>query len=198
MIKCFFLERTTRYRRRLRRFVFSGQGNDCPGGWIHAASVHLDTVRKGETDGVSGDLWPHDDPHWPPSCEKCGYAFQPDDEWQLSVDSIWRRADTGEEITLHEAPPGAMWYADWLNVFGVGPDGRALVVRLPDGTDWQIDGRATSCTLPDDKEHHCWIRHGTPPLITVDKQGNTCAGGAGSIGTPNYHGFLRDGHLRPA
>lgn len=47
--------------------------------------------------------------------------------------------------------------------------------------------------MPDDAEHRCWIRHGEPPLITVDKNGLTCAAGAGSIQCRDYHGFLRDG-----
>jgi hypothetical protein len=58
-----------------------------------------------------------------------------------------------------------------------------------------IDSRASNCTLPNDREHKCWIRHGTPPDLTVDKNGKTCAAGAGSIQLGNYHGFLRNGHL---
>jgi hypothetical protein len=47
--------------------------------------------------------------------------------------------------------------------------------------------------MPDDGEHRCWVRHGEPPRITVDKNGPTCQAGAGSILAGDYHGFLRDG-----
>jgi hypothetical protein len=69
------------------------------------------------------------------------------------------------------------------------------MVRLPNGRDWAIDGRATNCTRPDDHEHQCWVKHGEPPNITVDKDGNTCGAGAGSIQIGDWHGFLRDGML---
>lgn len=73
------------------------------------------------------------------------------------------------------------------------PCERHLNVVCPDGHWWDIDGRASNCTMKDDKAHRCWVRHGEPPDITVDKNGPTCAAGAGSIKTPGYHGFLRDG-----
>jgi len=98
--------------------------------------------------------------------------------------SHWRRVDTGEE---QKGPylfgPGAMWYMPWLEAryptepdrpqpWGRGPDGRILHVQTPGGG-WIIDGRANNCTMKDDNEHRCWIRHGTPPNITADKNGNT-------------------------
>lgn len=116
----------------------------------------------------------------------------------VANDHLWRRVDTGEEKVLRDFGPGVMWYADWLNDFHVGPDGRCLVVRTPGG-DWVIDSRASNCTLPEDKGHQCWIRHGPAPEITVDKNGKTCGAGAGSIGVGEgakyYHGFLRNGWL---
>ena len=85
-----------------------------------------------------------------------------------------------------------MWNAWWMP-YTKGPDGLCLVVKCPGGHEWMIDGRASNCTLPDDDEHHCWIRHGEPPRITVDKNGVTCNAGAGSIQAGTYHGFLIDG-----
>lgn len=70
-----------------------------------------------------------------------------------------------------------------------------LIVVLPGGHHWDIDSRASNCTLPEDDDHKCWIRHGTPPEITVDKNGNTCSAGSGSIMMGGYHGFLRNGYL---
>lgn len=112
----------------------------------------------------------------------------------IQHDSLWRRTDTGEEKTLRDFEPGAMWFADWLNDWHCGPDGRCLVVKTPGG-DWVVDSRASNCGLPDDNEHKCWIRHGEAPNITVDKNGKTCTAGAGSIQCRNYHGFLRNGFL---
>jgi len=77
------------------------------------------------------------------------------------------------------------------------PCERHLVVICPDGHWWNIDSRCSNCTLPDDKAHHCWVRHGEPPNITVDKNGLTCSAGGGSILTSDggYHGFLQNGSL---
>lgn len=69
-----------------------------------------------------------------------------------------------------------------------------LCVQTPGGV-WQIDSRASNCGLPYDYDHRCWVRHGDPPNITVDKDGKTCAAGAGSIQCGTYHGFLQGGAL---
>ena len=70
-----------------------------------------------------------------------------------------------------------------------------LLVVCPSGQSWDIDSRASNCTMPDDRTHRCWVRHGEPPNLTVDKAGKTCAAGAGSIIAGSYHGFLRNGEL---
>lgn len=107
---------------------------------------------------------------------------------------IYRRVDTGEEII--DLPPGAMYYVTEASqpYYRPGPDGRTLFVVTPGGH-WSPDSRASNCTDPDDNRHYCWVRHGEPPLITVDKKGETCKAGAGSIGIGGYHGFLRNGKL---
>lgn len=77
-------------------------------------------------------------------------------------------------------------------------EGRHLIVILPDGHHWNVDGRASNCTLPDDRLHRCWVRHGDPAVpgsIHVDKAGLTCQAGAGSILSGSYHGFLHHGAL---
>jgi hypothetical protein len=69
---------------------------------------------------------------------------------------------------------------------------------------WNIDGRASNCTLLDERTHRCWVRHGDPfkGELHVDKAGHTCAAGAGSIGFGenfrDYHGFLHGFALRKA
>lgn len=106
----------------------------------------------------------------------------------------------GREFTLSDAPPGAMWDADWRkSAFpeDVGPDGLSLIVVCPDGWHWCVDSEASNCTRKGDRTHKCWVRHGDPRTgdIHVDKNGATCAAGAGSILTPKWHGFLHHGHL---
>ncbi len=111
---------------------------------------------------------------------------------------IYRNMTTGEETP--DLPIGACRVLDngdgshphWA----VGADGLAIAVTLPDGRQWYVDSRASNCTMPDDKAHRCWVRHGTVgERLSVDKAGNTCKAGAGSIRTDHYHGFLEDGRL---
>jgi hypothetical protein len=195
-IPVFFLEPTERYRLSLRRYT---PHNQTEGG----CSFHQAMVPIGEATGderCNGDVHPHDDPRWPKQCEGCGYAFTDDDVWQLFTDRIYRRGDTGEETTLRDAPVGASWNASWMlerdSPWYRGPDGRCLYVRTPGG-DWCPDHRASNCTMPDDDTHKCWVRHGRPEdgTLHVDKNGVTCAAGAGSIGQQTWHGFLHNGQL---
>jgi hypothetical protein len=195
-IACFFLEPAGRTRHWLRRYV---HGSTCSAGEMsyHNAETFIGVRPVLEDDRTLEERTPRDDPRWPTHCS-CGYEFQPDDEWQDFTRELYRRADTGEEMTLAAAPHGAMWFAPWLSDCDEyrGPDGRTLVVKLPpDGHQWIVDSRASNCTMPDDKTHKCWVRHGEPPLVTVDKNGPTCNAGAGSILTPHWHGFLRNGQL---
>jgi hypothetical protein len=200
-IKVFFLQPTKLYVRSLRRAI-DGDVQSCrvakPYSWCVAAIV-IDSVVCEEAPTSGHIEWPRDDPRWPQACAQCGEPFKPSDWWLVDHDLVYRRLDTGDECTLRSAPAGACWDADWLHDHPayVGPDGRCLIVRLPDGRDWMIDSRAKNCTLPDDKVHKCWIRHGRPEdgTLHVDKQGVTCAAGDGSIATAGYHGFLHGGYL---
>lgn len=222
-LKTFLIEPTGRALVYLRRYTRSGDGWTCAEGW-HQAKVAIEPGRTEPdptyeregivrlagylrpdgtpTSGASGDEWPHDDPRWPAHCEKgCGYAFTDADTWQLH----WNAEYSGGEWTgaLNEAPPGAMWNADWMGEHARGADGRCLVAKLPNGWEWMIDAPASNCTLKDDSAHRCWVRHGTPPVLTVDKAAGTadasapttCAAGAGSIQGGDWHGFLRGGEF---
>jgi hypothetical protein len=131
---------------------------------------------------------------WPTHCD-CGYEFTEADPKQI----FSRRKyvdDKGNFTTTEDAPVGAIWRAHWYEeVKGMsGTDGKCYVCKTPGG-DWVIDGRASNCTKPDDSEHKCWCRHGEAPNFTVNKAGNTCAAGAGSILIGDYHGFLTNGEL---
>jgi len=213
-IACYWLEPTDLVEVGLRRFApASGKpAPPCPrdgGKWEYHGALSILTNARitwlaerpegcshwftdgDDRFGVPEFAYPaHDDPRWPVACE-CGYRFAADDPWQEWSERLYRRADNGGMVRLRDAPPGAMWDAGWSP--RKGPDGRSLVVKCPNGDQWDIDSRASNCTLPDDDEHRCWVRHGEPPLITVDKNGKTCQAGGGSIRAGDYHGFLHSG-----
>ncbi len=205
-IRCFWLEPTDQERLQLRRY-HSGDGCGGDPKAYHEAMVDFGTAPGGrDANGFAlslDHLKPRkDDPRWPRACARCGVDFLETDSYQLFQGTLFRRSDTGELVTLRDAPAGAMWDAWWFGRdikggpwgAGVGDDGRWLVVKTPGG-DWMPDQRASNCTMPEDNEHRCWVRHGTPPDITVDKNGKTCGAGAGSIQCGAYHGFLQAGSL---
>jgi hypothetical protein len=190
----------------------------------HDASVAIgQAAEKKNKDGMISLIDPaiyKGDPRWPVKCDHCDYVFNlldKDDFSQVFQDSVYRRTDTGEEHGLREwhRVEGAMWNAYWLADWQHGPDGLNLMVVCPGGHHWNIDGKASNCDSPcqvcgkpyhecggrnghgfvDSRPHQCWVRHGTPPGLTVDKNGITCGAGGGSIATPNWHGFLRNGFL---
>lgn len=136
------------------------------------------------------------------ACSACGSAA-PTEEAPFAFQR--RRYDTPSGRT----EPGSLYFAEWYPCRDVSGkcvihgwsncDGRHLLCVLPNGHVWDIDGRASNCTMPDDTTHRCWVRHGDPEKgepVHVDKNGHTCAAGAGSIAVPNWHGFLHNGELR--
>jgi hypothetical protein len=120
----------------------------------------------------------------------------------------WARSDTGERHERNsQFGVGAMWRAIWMpkNWCWDNETEPHLLVRCPDGPetlthrgyhDWDIDSRCSNCGLPNDRLHRCWVRHGVPPDVHVDKAGVTCSAGAGSIALPHWHGFLTNGYLQ--
>lgn len=199
-ICCFLLEPTGRVQIYLRRYIEGA----CPvtkGGYHTAAFRIEDEPAEMDARGfISNGIKPGppaEDPRWPRTCA-CGYAFPELAERQRFAELIYQRSDTGEEMLLRDAPAGAMWYAWWLDDLYMPQGEHNLVVKTPGG-EWTIDGQASNCQMPEDvaqEHHHCWIRHGDPPNVTVDKQGGpTCQAGAGSIQCGDYHGFLRNGFL---
>ncbi len=212
-IKVFWIEPTDRERQWLRRFQFSTKRICAKASYGCDAMFEIgeaDILYSPEGYIEARKVPSRSDPRWPKACAACGTPFTEDDEYQLHGKQIYVRPDTGDRYTLREAPPGACWDAWWVHhrsrgeqaqVPGcgswIGPDGRSLVVKCPDGHEWSIDARASNCTMPDDNTHHCWVRHGKPEdgTLHVDKNGKTCAAGAGSIMTGKWHGFLRNGYL---
>lgn len=209
----YWLEPTDECAYGLRRFTYStGDGFTCETGHHRAlAYTHRGPAGWEDRDGrrslrFAPDV-AHSDARWPTTCAHCPYTFTDDDQWQVWQELIYRRPDTGQEYVLHQsapapelgieaAPPGASWDAWWMPSAWRRLDGVYLMVRCPNGRDWAVDSEASNCTRKGEP-HECWVRHGDPRLchVTVDKDGNTCAAGAGSILTGDYHGFLRDGVL---
>lgn len=131
-------------------------------------------------------------------CESCGVQFDG------AVLMSWNITEWDtEDGKLHV---GDMYWAECMKekdgkcYYWDNCPGQHLIVRVPDGDNlsghaWNIDSRASNCTMKDDRTHRCWVRHGDPPNIHVDKSGHTCAAGAGSILTDKWHGFLHHGQL---
>lgn len=206
-IRCFLIKATPEVEVYLRRYRLSQKDvleAKCPDPYgYHTASVLIgrEPAQYDEQGYICNGIGkknavPHDDPRWPTRCA-CGYTFQEEDEWQKDVHQIYRREDTGEEYILRNVPPGAMWEAWWLDSMHKPQGPHNLMVKTPGG-EWAIDSQASNCTLKEDykqEKHHCWVRTGTPPNVTVGKDGPTCSAGAGSIQCGSYHGFLRNGWL---
>jgi len=183
-ITCFWLEPVDQARRSLRRYRgHDAGGAACPfSPSYHNASVIVsDSEPWGESPWVGmGDRPTEEersDPRGPARCA-CGYEFQPDDEWQVNHDRLYRRSDTGDLVTTRDAPAGAMWDATWWPT-DRGPDDRCLVVKTPGG-DWMPD-----CPSKDGAP---WTRTGEVPKVTARP----------SILFPSngYHAFLTNGVLK--
>lgn len=184
-------------------------GEDCPnnGGTrrkgYHNAQVHLgDTTAlhdwkfMGEPPDYAGD------PRWPVKCDHCSATVPAGATKQVFRKTIYDTPSGGLE-------PGCLFWATWFTTHNAngnpisetcvfhetGCNGHHLHAILPNGHEWDIDGRASNCTLPNDRVHRCWVRHGEPPDVTVDKAGRTCSAGGGSIMAGDYHGFLRNGEF---
>lgn len=204
IVKTFWIEPTDKVARYLRRF--NSKDALCrltKGACSARVRVEDETVPAEQSISIN-DSHPHDDPRWPTHCA-CGFAFGDGDHWQYYGDRIYRRLDGAAEFPLREAPPGALYEAHWISERGdnylKGYDGKSIWCVKPHGDVWCIDQRASNCTMKDDDVHRCWVRHGTVgETVHVDKNGHTCAAGAGSIfsGKSNeWHGFLDHGFLTP-
>jgi hypothetical protein len=113
----------------------------------------------------------------------------------------YRRLDTGKRI-CGRLSVGALYVARARRFSDgwdcKGEDGLNVVCVTPGGL-WYIDARAANCSRPADGSHRCWIRHGTVgESIHIDKDGNTCSAGNGSIQCGSFHGFLHHGELYDA
>ena len=211
---CFLLAPVPQIKFQLQRYTMHGASGSwtCAAGWHNAFAPLAIVDHPLKEQPWMCESWTEiedalrpakEDPRWPRKCSCCSYEFQEQDEWQLFTDRLMARSDGGGLTTIRDAPVGAMWFAWWYrfkdanSLYGHEWDnqtGPNLIVKTPGG-EWNIDGRARNCTLPKDRLHRCWVRHGFAPKIHVDKNGRTCSAGAGSIICGKYHGFLRNGSL---
>jgi hypothetical protein len=167
----------------------------CPkssdGRGAHEANAHLADSAALNDEAVGGSEADHPREQWPSCCDLCGEAA-PEGAHRYILRSHLYDTPSGKPepgdvffLRYHGAGDPCPW---WDNC-----DGLHLHAILPGGHWWDIDSRASNCTLKGERTHRCWVRHGTPPDLHVDKAGHTCAAGAGSISVPGYHGFLHHG-----
>lgn len=172
----FLLTPTATTQETLRRYTYPA---DCPTG--HGG--HDAYVSIGERlyeENYAADDFDHNDPRWPTVCA-CGYAFQASDHWQHTLDCLY--AGGPYRGPLQDAPAGALWDATWLHDTWLGSDGKCYVVKLPNGTEWIIDGPSSN--------GDGWVRSGDAPNLTV--QPSILVSSYRS--RASYHGFLTDGVL---
>lgn len=175
-----------------------GKGN--PG--VHNAYALLGD-KIGETEfGSFGKVEDYEAGRWPTACDSCGAAVPAGEPDPVVVGAkgvrLVRQVFTSR---LYDSPSGAPEPGDVYKIEYHGSrecpywdncDGVHVWAILPNGHTWDIDARASNCTMPQERTHRCWIKTGTPEdgTLHVDKNGFTCAAGAGSIAVPGYHGFL--------
>lgn len=203
-MKCFLIEPCDEV---VQYLIYSGPG--CTGGLYHRAEKVLKTedvplgkqfdvtITLGEIEGLKPPVF---------ICENCLKELRVVPGCVSSAAGRkWRSAEDGRvERNPQDFGVGAMWFAPWfreregvyISNYWDNQADPPLIVATPGG-EWMIDGRANNCTKPEDRLHRCWVRHGEAPEITVDKNGNTCSAGAGSIQCGNYLGFLQGGVLTP-
>lgn len=178
-VDCFWLEPSGQVRICLRRY---SRGRSCPAGRDYCNAQLPLTIVPEDDEQENGDLWPHDDPRWPQLCAECGHPFREHDHYQLRHVALFVD-NRGAVMTLEEAPPGAMWNADWYaDAREPGPDGNFLTVRLPCGGDWFVDGAARGQPF----HVKSWTREGDVPNVTVNP----------SVKSGGWRGFLVDGKLK--
>lgn len=171
-------------------------GDSCNGTRsYHNAQKHLfdkmHSLMLGDKEHFGGEPEDYTPDQWPTVCESCGMIVPPDATKQVFNTRLY-------DTPSGKPEPGNLYYAHWLppKMYWDNKEDFHLVAVCPDGDEWNIDSRASNCTMKDDRTHRCWVRHGDPETgqVHVDKNGYTCSAGAGSIQTHRgYHGFLHNG-----
>lgn len=183
---------------RVKLRTYWGEKDECPGRYYHNTEKFIKDFMEVGNFTAGGSLDNYEASEFPDTCEYCG-AKAPENAIHQVFKKRLYNTDSGKP------EPGDMYYAPWYHEKdwkkGVCPwdncnDPRGhLLVILPNGHEWDTDSRASNCTMKEDRQHRCWVKQGEPPHIHIDKDGNTCAAGAGSILSGDYHGFLHHGKL---
>jgi len=191
-IRCFLLTSTDEILLSLRRFALDGDTGPCgrtapryPGGDVvtwnhHDAEISIGRERGTIESSLDGDHTGKtvsiDDARWPERCV-CGFVFRADDARQESRSRLYKRSDTGELVTISNAPAGALYDSGSFNdIDGYQRNGprESIVCKTPAG-EWLIDGPASNGPG--------WTRTGTLPDIVVTP--------SIGIGSPQrMHGWL--------
>lgn len=168
---------------------------NCSKGGYHNAMKFLKDSPNTKDWKFAGEPSEYPEEQWPTHCNDCGAEVPKEGDITKQVFTK-RLYDTPSGIP----EPGCLFWADWYpdDFFWDNHKGPHLCAVLPNGREWIIDSRASNCGLPNDRTHRCWVRHGEPPEIHVDKNGHTCNAGGGSIWIDDYHGFLHNGHFTPS
>lgn len=201
-VKCFWLEPTGDVQLSLRRYISEEDRGPCPHGDYCQAMIPFSREKmrlKEEPDGWHtlesyDDLKPaDDDSRWPLACSRCGRDFKDGATRQLFQAEVYKRSDTGEEVTVRGYGgielAGALYDGWWLHGRKVvdkqgrtrgytGEDGIALIAICPNGGAWQVDGPSGN--------GNGWTRTGDPrkpETLSVTP----------SIVAGDYHGFLTGG-----
>ncbi|HNB62602.1 MAG TPA: hypothetical protein PLC60_08405 [Saprospiraceae bacterium] len=176
--------------------------DDCPVHGYHDARIHVKDVlipadQLMVPDGYGGMCYDYlkyhedyDHSLYPKQCDHCKGAVPDSAPFQVFTEHLYDTPSGSLE-------PGCLYWAPWLpeDFIWENHKGPHLYAVCPDGGHWNIDGRASNCTMHNERTHRCWVRHGEPPNITVDKNGHTCQAGGGSIisNGNGYHGHLQNG-----
>jgi hypothetical protein len=177
--------------------------DSCGKSKLHDARIHLlDTPKTScwDAGGREAD-YPRD--RWPTKCDTCGQAVPfGSPRWFYKSDGVVLEQQLLRKPLFNtnsgDPEPGDLFWQDYLHhegrcIFWDNCNHQHLFGVLPNDHWWDIDSRASNCTLKDDRNHRCWIRHGQPPRVHVDKNGLSCQAGSGSISVPGWHGFLHNG-----
>lgn len=177
----------------IRAYLRIYWGEKCSGYSTHNAIKHIVDSDKLEDWKLGGKVEDWEKEDFPTHCRDCGIEV-PKDENILTKQVFHKRL---YDTPSGELEPGCLYWNTWFpeDFYWSNHKGAHLMAILPNGSEWNIDSRASNCTMKDDKIHRCWCRRGNPEtdMITVDKSGVTCQAGAGSIGVEGYHGFLKNG-----
>lgn len=180
---------------------------------------HNAEIKLGESDmlldyGRWGTPEDYADDRWPTKCDHCPATVPHGGPYngelrKPELVEVNRQIFTRRRYSTPSGrpEPGDVYWAKWHHtkndkneeccLWWDNCSGKHLIVVLPNGMEWDTNSRSANCTLPNDRNHRCWVLHGTPEAgnLTVDKNGNTCNAGAGSIMAGNFHGFLKNGEI---